>query len=55
MTFRLKFLPSALKEWRKIDADLRGAFKKKLTERLAAPEMVKAIYSRIFYPFYYPL
>jgi mRNA interferase RelE/StbE len=42
MTFRLKFLPSALKEWRKMDPDIRGAFKKKLTERLAAPEVASA-------------
>jgi mRNA interferase RelE/StbE len=42
MTFRLKFLPSALKEWRKMDADLRGAFKKKLVERLAMPEVPSA-------------
>jgi len=42
MTYRLKFLPSALKEWRKMDADLREAFKKKLAERLEMPEVVSA-------------
>ena len=42
MTYRLKFLPSALKEWRKMDADIREAFKKKLAERLEAPHVPSA-------------
>ncbi len=34
MTYRLEFLPSALKEWDKLGATLREQFKKKLAERL---------------------
>lgn len=34
MTYRLEFLPSALKEWNKLGATLRTQFKKKLAERL---------------------
>jgi len=37
MTYRLKFLPSALTEWKKLAPPIRKQFKKKLTERLEVP------------------
>ncbi len=37
MNYRLKFLPSALKEWEKLGATVREQFKKKLGERLVDP------------------
>ena len=39
MTYELGFLDSALKEWRKLDAQTRDQFKKKLAERLDAPHV----------------
>lgn len=39
MTYRLEFLPSALKEWEKLGATLRQQFKKKLAERLVTPHV----------------
>lgn len=39
MTFELKFLPSALKEWKKLGATLREQFRKKLAERLEQPRV----------------
>lgn len=39
MTYRLKFLPTALKEWKKIDNSIKNQFKKKLSERLDAPHI----------------
>ncbi len=39
MTYELGFLDSALKEWRKLDAQTRDQFKKKLAERLEAPHV----------------
>ncbi len=41
-TYELGFLDSALKEWRKLDRDLREQFKKKLAERLIEPRVVSA-------------
>ena len=41
-TYRLEFLPSALKEWRKLGATVRNQFSKKLGERLAAPRVSSA-------------
>ena len=41
-TYRLEFLPSALKEWRKLGATVRNQFAKKLDERLAAPRVPSA-------------
>ena len=41
-TYRLEFLPSALKEWRKLGATVRNQFAKKLGERLAAPRVPSA-------------
>lgn len=37
MSYDLKFLPSALKEWKKLGATIREQFKKKLEERLLEP------------------
>ena len=42
MSYNLKFLPSALKEWRKLDPRIRKQFKKKLTQRLESPHVVSA-------------
>ncbi len=42
MSYKLKFLPSALKEWRKLDNSLKEQFKKKLAERLENPHLVSA-------------
>lgn len=41
-TYRLEFLSSALKEWRKLGATVRNQFAKKLDERLAAPRVPSA-------------
>ena len=37
MTYKLKFLPSAWKEWNKIGDVLRAQFKKKIAERIVNP------------------
>ncbi|MCC5806851.1 MAG: type II toxin-antitoxin system RelE/ParE family toxin [Opitutales bacterium] len=37
MSYNLKFLPSALKEWNKLGETVRIQFKKKLRERLLDP------------------
>lgn len=42
MTYRLKFVPSALKEWKKLSAPVRTQFKKKLEQRLANPRVPSA-------------
>jgi mRNA interferase RelE/StbE len=39
MTYRLQFLPSALKEWEKLGYTVREQFKRKLAERLEAPRV----------------
>jgi mRNA interferase RelE/StbE len=39
MSYDLKFLPSALKEWKKLDPQIREQFKKKLSERLENPHV----------------
>ena len=39
MSYKLKFLPSALKEWRKLDNTVQSQFKKKLEERLLSPHV----------------
>jgi len=39
MTYELEFLPSALKEWRKLGDTIREQFKKKLKERLQRPRI----------------
>ncbi len=42
MSYRLKFLPTALKEWRKLDNSLQTQFKAKLAERLQNPHVRSA-------------
>lgn len=39
MSYELAFLPSALKEWRKLGATVRDQFKKKLADRLIEPRI----------------
>ena len=39
MTYRLKFLPAAKKEWDKLGEPIRWQFKKKLAERLESPHV----------------
>ena len=39
MTYRLEFLPSALKEWEKLGHTVREQFKRKLAELLEAPRV----------------
>ena len=42
MTYRLEFLPSATKEWRKLGATVQKQLKKKLIERLEHPHVPAA-------------
>ncbi|MCP3891038.1 MAG: type II toxin-antitoxin system RelE/ParE family toxin [Desulfobulbaceae bacterium] len=37
MNYKLKFLPTALIEWNKLDNSIQSQFKKKLAERLEKP------------------
>lgn len=39
MSYRLKFLPAALKEWDKLGAPIKSQFKKKLAARLENPRV----------------
>jgi mRNA interferase RelE/StbE len=39
MSYKLEFLPSALKEWERLGATLKLQFKKKLAERLRQPRV----------------
>ena len=41
MSYELEFLPSALKEWQKLDNSVQTQFKRKLKERLENPKVVK--------------
>jgi mRNA interferase RelE/StbE len=41
MSFDLQFLPSALKEWKKLSGPIRDQLKKKLVERLGTPRVPK--------------
>ena len=41
MSYKLTFLPKALKEWKKLDASISSQFKKKLIERLENPRVEK--------------
>jgi mRNA interferase RelE/StbE len=41
MTYKLVFLESALKEWNKLDSQIKLQFKKKLAERLENPLVLK--------------
>lgn len=40
MTYKLKFLPIALKEWNKLGTTIKNQFKKKLAERLENPRVL---------------
>lgn len=40
MIYKLKFIPTAFKEWKKLDPVLQKQFKKKLSERLSDPEVI---------------
>jgi len=40
MTYKIKFLPSALKEWKKLAPPLQKQFKKKLLERAENPHNI---------------
>ncbi|MEP3349295.1 MAG: type II toxin-antitoxin system RelE/ParE family toxin [Marinomonas sp.] len=42
MTYKLKFLPAAKKEWDKLAEPLKVQFKKKLAERLENPHVPSA-------------
>lgn len=42
MTYKLKFLPVALKEWEKLAPPIKSQFKKKLAERLENPHVASA-------------
>lgn len=42
MTYKLKFVPSALKEWKKLSSPIKSQFKKKLEERLSNPRVPSA-------------
>ena len=42
MTYKLKFLPAALKEWNKLAPIIKNQFKKKLAERLKNPHVLSA-------------
>lgn len=39
MSYKLKFLPTALKEWEKLDNTIQTQLKKKLKERLESPHV----------------
>ena len=39
MTYKLKFLPTALREWNKLAQPVKNQFKKKLAERLENPRV----------------
>jgi mRNA interferase RelE/StbE len=40
MKYSLKFLPTALKEWRRLNNSVQSQFKKKLSERLEKPHVL---------------
>ena len=42
MSYKLKFLPSALKEWRKLSPEIKSQFKKQLRHRLETPHIDSA-------------
>ncbi len=39
MNYKLKFIPTALKEWKKLDNTIQIRFKKKLKEILIEPQL----------------
>ncbi len=42
MNYKLKFLPTALKEWKKLDNTIQVKFKKKIEERLNSPHIASS-------------
>jgi mRNA interferase RelE/StbE len=40
MNYKLKFIPIALKEWKKLDHSVQSQFKKKLRNRLQNPHIL---------------
>ena len=42
MTYKLKFIPAALKEWKKLAPPIKSQFRKKLSERLENPRIQSA-------------
>lgn len=40
MSYKLKFISTALKEWKKLDYTIQNQFKKKLAERLKKPHIL---------------
>ncbi len=42
MNYNLKFLPTALKEWKKPDNSIQAQFKKKLADRLEKPHILSS-------------
>ena len=42
MIYKLKFLPTALKEWNKLAPTIKSQFKKKLAERIKNPHVPSA-------------
>jgi mRNA interferase RelE/StbE len=42
MSYKIKFLPTALKEWKKLDSSLQSQFKKKIAERLENPHIISS-------------
>jgi len=42
MSYKLKFVPSVLKEWRKISPEIKNQFKKQLRHRLETPHIDSA-------------
>jgi mRNA interferase RelE/StbE len=40
MNYKLKFIPIALKEWKKLDHSIQSQFKKKLRNRLQNPHIL---------------
>jgi mRNA interferase RelE/StbE len=45
MSYKLKFLPTALKEWKKLDNSILTQFRKKLKERLEVPQVPSSMLS----------
>jgi mRNA interferase RelE/StbE len=39
MSYKLKFIPTALREWKKLDRNIQEIFRKKLRERLKNPHV----------------
>jgi mRNA interferase RelE/StbE len=42
MSYKLKFVPSAWKEWNKLDRSIQSQLKKKLAERLENPRVLSS-------------